>query len=253
MWLLLALLAAPAIPLEKIGEVEVLLSRDCRPACPLLVRLGAAQITVDDLDLPQAPPRRESGEWSLDGVLVSVVPLQLGTQVEGILIGSLRVPPGEGRALGAWRVVTAAEGELRLSLTIADRDPRLDVGRVHLVDQVLHFLHESPSPEEEPDRFDHAAWRWVGRMRELPGATLFAVAIAAGPGLPELRRKQHDAAARCGMPSLRTYASIPFEGIPGPYFSGKVFLRREEARTALETLRPCVPTSEIFETAWSRR
>ena len=183
---------------------------------------------------------------------LSVVPLPLGTQVEGLLIGSLRVPPGEGRALGAWRVVTASEGELRLSLSLADSDPRLDVGHVHLVDQVLHFLHESPAPEDQPDGFDHAVWRWVGRMRELPGATLFAVAIAAGQDLSEMRRKQHDAASKCGMPSLRTYAFLPFEGIPGPYFAGKVFLRREEARMALETLRPCAPTSEIFETAWSR-
>jgi len=213
--------------------------------------MGGSQLAVSDLALPRGTARNENGQWTLGNVTLSLRPLRLGAKADGVLIATLRVPEGEGASLGSWRVVAAVGRELKLVLSLADEDPDLGMGRVTIVDQVVHFTHDSPSGEERPDRFDDAAWDWAGELRRLQGATLFALAVAAAPALEEARRAQHALESRCReLGSLRAYPSAQFEGLPQSFFAGKVFLRRAEAQAALDRARACGATVEIFETAF---
>ena len=243
--------AAPPQVLESVPAgaqpLLVTLSRECGEGCPLLVKWGASQLQIPDLSLPPGEAKRQGAQWSLGEVFFSVRPLPLG-KTAGLLIEVLRVPRGEDRAMGSWRVIAAAP--LRQLLAFGDTDPALGIGRVAFADDVLHLTHDQPGDTGQPDRFAHQAWDWTGaRLRQLAGATLYAVAVGAGPSLEQMRRIQQDVQAGC-REVLRTYESARFEGIPQQYFAGRVFLRRQEAEAALAQVKPCAPTAEIFETAW---
>ena len=251
--LTLLLLAVALQPLERLEGVEISLSRQCKPSCPLLLKAGRSELAVADLALPRATAVHENGQWTIANVVVSLQGLRLGAQVAGVLIGAMRVPEGEGLAMGAWRLVALAGGELKRVFSFADQDAMMGLGQATMVDQVLHFTHDSSSAEDRADEFDDTAWAWAGEMRKLDGATLFALAVAAAPSLAEARKAQHEIASRCrALGSLRAYSSARFEGIPQAFFAGKIFLRRSEAQAALQEVRACAPTAEVLETAYLR-
>jgi hypothetical protein len=251
-----ALIAAAPLLLDNVPAgvqpIGVSLSRECTPAgCPLLVASGGAQMAVPGLLLPAGEPARDGAQWSVAGVFFSLRALQLG-KVGGVLIEVLRVPEGEGQSLGEWRVVARTGGALKQLLAFADTDRAMGIGRVALIDQVLHWTHERKGDARTPDRFDHAAWDWSGSgLRRLSGATLFVVAAAAGASIEEMRRTQREVESRCpDVGALRSYESARFEGLPQRLFAGAVLLRRAEAAAQLERVRRCAPMAEIFETAF---
>src|SRR5437588_113287 len=104
---LLLIAAALPQPLDRLGAVEVSLSRECSPACPLRLRQGKSELLVSDLALPPGPARKENGQWTVGNAILTLQPLRLGARAAGVLIGVLRVPEGEGLAMGAWRLVVA--------------------------------------------------------------------------------------------------------------------------------------------------
>jgi len=255
--LLVVLLAAAPLPLDRLpagaATIEVSLSRECKKqGCPLLLKSADAQLEIADLGLPPGEVKHENGQWAAGDVLFSLRPLQLGQKTSGVLIETLRVPQGGGSAMGSWRVVALVRGALKQVLAFSDADAGLGIGRVEMAEQVLHFTHEGPGDEHSPDKFDDTAWDWSGsEPRKLTGATLFALAVTARPALEEARKVQREVEASCGRANaLRTYECGRFESIPQQFFAGKIFLRRAEAQSALEAVRPCAPTAEIFETAF---
>ena len=246
MFALLALAAAQV--LETLPPFTVTLSRECGEGCPIVLRQGAESFQVPDLPLPAGAAKRQGAQWAVDDVFFSFRLISLGRD-PALLIELLRVPPGEERAMAEWRVV--ASSPLRQLLAFRDKDPSLGIGRVTYGDGVLHLTHDVPGDAAAPDRFDHAAWDWNGaRLRPLESATVYAVAVGAGPSLEQMRRIQHEVEAGCrDAGALRTYEAPRFEGIPQQYFAGKVFLRRQDAEAVLAQVKPCAPTAEIFDTA----
>ncbi|HUJ25090.1 MAG TPA: hypothetical protein VLW85_03670, partial [Myxococcales bacterium] len=238
---MLWLLAAAQL-LESASPITLSLANQA-----LVLRSGASELTLPDVKLPPGPARREGAQWVVGDVFLSMRPLQLG-KAPAALLEVLRLPEGAGRALGSWRVVVRAPGgEIKQAAAFGDVDPSMGIGRVTFADDVLHFTHDQRG---DPDRFDHAAWDWTGTaLRPLSGATVYAVAIAAGPSLDAVRRVQLEVESRCATAgALRSYESARFEGIPQQYFAGKIVLSKQEAKALLDQLRPCAPTAEIFET-----